>query len=179
MEKIRPGICSLDGKHPDADKYKRENQELFLAVHPFYRKSNSTGKRVFEDEKSNYFNAVNSLLSIYSGPIVVMETTDSMPEVESHLISTGKLENRFLIETEIFSAVPTKISFSDLTEFLESIRHGSINVLGGYLIKNITGKKLGGCLGGVLNELARTGIDYKLCDSMIYSLPISAENCKF
>jgi len=174
MKEILKGIYSLDGNPPNLEKYSKENQGLAVAMHPFYRQDKK-GKRVFIDSKIDYFNRINEFLFTYSGPILTLEAYNSLDETEKHFLSLNHSTDRFFMRTNSASSFLRDLNFSDMTNFIESLRvEKPVSVLGGYIFKGLFGDSAG-CLAGLIHELEKADIPFKKINSLIYSSPLNDE----
>jgi len=157
---IRNGIYSLDGLDEG------NNEDIVVAVHPFYLGYKSRDYHPSTILPSKYIHNAKQVVREHKGPLVTLENYNDIGKTAGRYLSIGRKNTSIFVSTSKSTSELRFITFEEFCEFLHELNgdgldyHSdevSLKLFGGKLVFHRGEGDYWGCLGSTTTKLAEKG----------------------
>lgn len=170
LNKIKPGIYSLDGYNPGNE------HSPIVAVHPFFGcLADFCLKEPFRQiakqrlpEHVDYIEKIEEIIRTHPGPIITLEEHRKLNNTAVYFSEIGRTENSYFIGTWEAAAEPNEMKWKDLMQFLKEFKGRPVELVGGYY-SFIGNFGYSGCVNVTAKELQKSKIPFKVMEEAVFS----------
>lgn len=161
MIEVQKGIYRLDGE------LKSPVGRPIVLVHPWYYGTQADAYETVKLEAGSYLDNLERWLeSRKNANIFIFEESLKLGFTSKYLAKIAGSKGRYFILTLPFDPLPAETDFTTVAEFLENFDY-DFEFAGG-LLYNLSGMRMGGCLGSAMKRLGARGISGKTVEECCF-----------